>query len=479
MGKPTGFMESKREQPSTRAVEERTKDWKEIYLEFPEEKRREQASRCMDCGVPFCNSGCPLGNLIPEWNDLVYKGQWKEALARLLKTNNFPEFTGRICPAPCEGSCVLGINEPPVSIKLTEVGIIDRAFAEGWITPHVPKKRTGKKIAVIGSGPAGLATADQLNKAGHLVTVFERSKRVGGLLTFGIPDFKLDKSVVDRRVRLMTQEGIEFKTSVNVGFDLSMEEIQFKFDAVVMTCGSTQPRDLSVPGRDLNGVHFAMDYLSPQNLKNHGDLEKERYIDAKDKNVIIIGGGDTGADCLGTAHRQGAKSIKQFEIVPMPPTERTETNPWPQWPMILRTSSAHEEGGERVFCINTTEFVGDDNGNLKFLKACEVGWAKDDQGRNVPKNIPGTEKEFSAELVFLAMGFVHPEHQGPMEQVGCEKDARGNVVTDDNYMTNVQGVFSAGDMRRGQSLVVWAIDEGRKAARAVDLHLMGASDLPD
>ncbi len=478
MGKPTGFMEIERELPAKRPVEERVNDWKEIYLDFPVEKQQAQGARCMDCGIPFCNQGCPLGNLIPDWNDLVYHGRFREALDSLHKTNNFPEFTGRICPAPCEGSCVLGINEDPVSIKLIEVSIIDRGFREGWIKPEPPPIRTDKKIAVIGSGPAGLAAAAQLNKAGHYVTVYERAQRIGGLLTFGIPDFKLEKHVVERRIRLLEDEGIIFKPGVNIGIDVTMDQLRDDYEALVLACGSTKPRDLPAPGRDLDGIYFAMDFLTAQNEVNYGDLQEARpYINVEGKNVIIIGGGDTGADCLGTSHRQGAKSVTQFEIMNEPPKERSVQNPWPQWPMVLRKSPAHEEGGEREWCISTKEFVGE-NGKLTKLKTAKVEWVPGENGRMSPREVPDTEKEWDADVVLLAMGFVHPEKPGPIEQLGVDVDGRGNVTSDENYMTSEEGVFVAGDMRRGQSLVVWAITEGRKAARGVDQWLMGTSDLP-
>jgi len=478
MGKPTGFMEIERELPAKRPVEERVNDWKEIYLDFPVEKQQAQGARCMDCGIPFCNQGCPLGNLIPDWNDLVYHGRFREALDSLHKTNNFPEFTGRICPAPCEGSCVLGINEDPVSIKLIEVSIIDRGFREGWIKPEPPPIRTDKKIAVIGSGPAGLAAAAQLNKAGHYVTVYERAQRIGGLLTFGIPDFKLEKHVVERRIRLLEDEGIIFKPGVNIGIDVTMDQLRDDYEALVLACGSTKPRDLPAPGRDLDGIYFAMDFLTAQNEVNYGDLQEARpYINVEGKNVIIIGGGDTGADCLGTSHRQGAKSVTQFEIMNEPPKERSVQNPWPQWPMVLRKSPAHEEGGEREWCISTKEFVGE-NGKLTKLKTAKVEWVPGENGRMSPREVPDTEKEWDADVVLLAMGFLHPEKPGPIEQLGVDVDGRGNVTSDENYMTSEEGVFVAGDMRRGQSLVVWAITEGRKAARGVDQWLMGTSDLP-
>jgi glutamate synthase (NADPH/NADH) small chain len=470
-------MELDREARPTRPVKERVEDWREIYLPWEDSKIGGQASRCMDCGIPFCNQGCPLGNLIPDWNDHIYRGRWQEALESLLKTNNFPEFTGRVCPAPCEASCTLNINAKPVTIKLSEVSIIDHAFANGLIKAQPPQKRTGKKVAVIGSGPAGLAAAAQLNKAGHTVTVFERAQRAGGLLTFGIPDFKLEKEVVDRRLNLMEEEGIIFKCGVNVGFDVTIEQLKAEFDSIVLAMGSTQPRDLKVPGRELDGVHYAMDYLTLQNETVYGDVQKNRpVISAKGKKVIILGGGDTGADCLGTAIRQKAAEIHQFELLPKPPDQRATDNPWPQWPMIMRSSSAHEEGGIRDWSINTKSFSGE-NGKVKKLHAIRLEWVKEN-GRMQMKEIPGSEFVIEADLVLLAMGFVHPEKPGPIEQLGCELDARGNVKTDGNYRSSVDGVFAAGDCRRGQSLVVWAIAEGRKCARTVDEYLMGSSDLP-
>ncbi|HSU65588.1 MAG TPA: glutamate synthase subunit beta [Tepidisphaeraceae bacterium] len=486
MGKPTGFKEITRELPKRRPVELRILDWDEIYAEFPEDKLRAQGARCMDCGIPFCNSGsgCPLGNIIPEWNDLVYKNRWKDALDMLFKTNNFPEFTGRICPAPCEEACVLGINEKPVTIKLIEQSIIDHAFDEGWVKPRPPEKRTGKKVAVIGSGPAGLAAAAQLNKAGHLVTVFERADRIGGLLMYGIPNFKLDKKVVDRRVKLMEEEGITFKTNANVGDNVKVEDLRREFDAIVLCNGATAARDLKVPGRELQGIYKAMDYLPLQNKRNLGDqIPDEHFISAKDKHVIILGGGDTGADCLGTAQRQGAKSIRQFELLPRPPEARTQEMPWPDWPMIFRTSSAHEEaawgyGGDvRDFSINTKSFSGE-NGVVTKLNAIRLEWSRGADGRYAMKEIPGSEFTLDCDLCLLAMGFVSPEHPGPIQQLNLKLDNRGNVVADENYMTSVPGVFSAGDIRRGQSLVVWAISEGRCAAHGVDKYLMSRTDLP-
>jgi len=484
MGKPTGFKEISREMPSRRPIELRVLDWEEIYHQFPEDKLRAQGARCMDCGIPFCNNGCPLGNIIPEWNDLVYKARWHDALEMLLKTNNFPEFTGRVCPAPCEEACVLGINEKPVTIKLIEQNIVDYAFAQGWIKPRPPEKRTGKKAAVVGSGPAGLAAAAQLNKAGHLVTVFERDDRVGGLLMYGIPNFKLDKQVVNRRVRLMEAEGIVFKTGANVGGNVKVEDIRRDFDAVVLCGGATEARELNVPGRELTGIHLAMEYLPLQNKRNLGDsIPDENFITARDKHVVILGGGDTGADCLGTAQRQAAKSIKQFELLPRPPESRTAEMPWPYWPMIFRTSSAHEEaawgyGGDvRDYSINTKSFSGE-NGVVKKLNAVRLEWSRGADGRFAMKEVPGSEFALDCDLCLLAMGFVHPEHRGPVGQLGLKLDARGNVLVDENYMSSVPGVFAAGDMRRGQSLIVWAISEGRCAAHGVDKYLMGRSELP-
>jgi glutamate synthase (NADPH/NADH) small chain len=483
MGKPTGFKEIAREMPKRRAVELRILDWNEIYLDFADDKLQKQGARCMDCGIPFCHSGCPLGNIIPEWNDLIYRKRWREALEMLFKTNNFPEFTGRICPAPCEEACVLGINEKPVTIKLIEQNIIDHAFKEGWVTPHPPEKRTGKKVAVVGSGPAGLAAAAQLNKAGHLVTVFERADRPGGLLMYGIPNFKLEKSVVARRVKFMEDEGIRFVCNAHVGKNVDVEHLRRDFDAIVLCGGSTKPRDLNVPGRDLRGIHFAMDYLPQQNKLNMGDtIPADQFISAKDKNVLILGGGDTGADCLGTAQRQGCKSVRQFELLPRPPETRTaDVAPWPHWPMIFRTSSAHEEANAiagteiRDFSINTKSFSGE-NGVVRKLHGIRLEWSRNN-GRMTMNEVPGTEFDLDCDLCLLALGFVHPEHDGPVGQLGLKLDARGNVSVDENYMTNVPGVFAAGDIRRGQSLVVWAISEGRQAARGVDAFLMGASDL--
>jgi glutamate synthase (NADPH/NADH) small chain len=473
MGNPTGFLEIGRVNFERRPIPERLQDWKEVYKEFPEDKLQAQASRCMDCGIPFCHQGCPLGNIIPDWNDLVYRGQWQEALYRLLATNNFPEFTGRICPAPCEGSCVLGINADPVTIKNIEITIIDRAFKEGIIHARRPKVRTGKAVAVIGSGPAGLAAAAQLNSAGHWVTVFERADRIGGLLRYGIPEFKMEKSVLDRRLSIMHEEGIMFRTNANVGVNVAVEELQREFDAILLAGGATAPRDLPVPGRELKGIHFAMDYLPLQNKRCEGDdIPDREFITAKDKRVVIIGGGDTGADCLGTAHRQGAKSIVQFELLAKPPAERAADNPWPNWPNIFRTSSAHEEGGDREYCVLTKNFTGRD-GQVAQLHAVRVEF----EGRNM-KEVPGSEFTLDADLVLLAMGFLGPERKGMIDQLGVAINERGNVTTNAEKMTSVPGVFAAGDMSRGQSLVVWAIREGRQAAKFMDKYLMGSSDLP-
>jgi glutamate synthase (NADPH/NADH) small chain len=473
MGNPTGFLEIGRVNFERRPVEERVQDWKEVYKDFPEENLQKQASRCMDCGIPFCHQGCPLGNIIPDWNDLVYRGQWQDALYRLLATNNFPEFTGRICPAPCEGSCVLGINADPVTIKNIEVTIIDRAFKEGLIRARRPMVRTGKATAVVGSGPAGLAAAAQLNQAGHWVTVFERADRIGGLLRYGIPEFKMEKHVLDRRLDIMHEEGIMFRTNANVGQDVSVEELRREFNAILLAGGSTAPRDLPVPGRELKGIHFAMEYLPLQNKRCEGDdIPDSQFITAKDKRVVIIGGGDTGADCLGTAHRQGARSIVQFELLPKPPQDRAADNPWPNWPNIFRTSSAHEEGGEREYCVMTKSLSGRD-GHVTQLQAVRIEF----EGRNI-KEVPGTEFTLDVDLVLLAMGFLGPERKGMLDQLGVAINERGNVATDAEKMTSVPGIFAAGDMARGQSLVVWAIREGRQAAKFIDKYLMGSTDLP-
>jgi glutamate synthase (NADPH) small chain len=476
VGKVTGFLEIKRTKWPTRPVAERLRDWKEVYLPFPQDALKQQAARCMDCGIPFCHQGCPLGNIIPDWNDLVYREHWREAIERLHATNNFPEFTGRLCPAPCEGACVLGINDDPVTIKAVEVTIIDRAFEEGWVAPEPPALRTGKKVAVVGSGPAGLAASQQLNRAGHLVTLFERSDRVGGLLRYGIPEFKMEKRILERRLALMEKEGVVFRTNADVGRNPRLAELTAEFDAVVLACGAGAPRDLPVPGRELPGIHFAMEYLTLSNKRCEGDhIADERFISAKGKRVVIIGGGDTGADCLGTVHRQGAVSVHQFELLPRPPDARAADNPWPQWPMVFRTSSAHEEGGERVFAVSTQRFTGD--GRVQQLHATRVQMVREG-GRLDFKPVPGSEFTLEVDLVLLAMGFVGPERSGPIEELSLRLTDRGNVARDASWMTSAPGVFTCGDMQRGQSLIVWAIAEGRSCAAGVDRWLMGKTELP-
>ena len=466
MGKTTGFMDFSRELAPRRPVLERVNDWFEIYQDFPEEQLRKQGARCMDCGVPFCQTGCPVNNLIPDWNDLVYRGRWKEAVRQLHATNNFPEFTGRICPAPCEASCVLGITSPPVAIKQNEKNIVERAFLEGWIAPETARSRSGRKVAIVGSGPAGLAAAQQLCRAGHAVTVYEKADRIGGLLRYGIPEFKLEKHIIDRRLEQMSTEGVKFVTNAHVGENVLVEDLRREVDAIVLAGGSEQPRDLRIPGRDLKGIHYAMEFLPQQNKRCHGDaLDPATDILATGKRVVIIGGGDTGADCLGTVHRQKPISVHQFEIMPKPPEERSSSTPWPMWPLQLRTEGAHEEGGIRDWSIATTKFTGDESGRVKQLHATRVG--------PPPKFEPvvGTEFTMDADLVLIAMGFLGPVRKGMIEQLGVQLDNRGNVATDPNYMSSVPGVFAAGDMRRGQSLVVWAISEGRKAAACVDAYL--------
>jgi glutamate synthase (NADPH/NADH) small chain len=476
MADPKGFMTHPRELPKRRPVDVRIRDWREVYEDFPKGSLEKQAARCMDCGIPFCHNGCPLGNLIPEWNDLVHRDNWRDAIERLHATNNFPEFTGRLCPAPCESACVLGINADPVAIKRVEVEIIDRAFAEGWVTPRPAAVKTGKKVAVVGSGPAGLAAAQQLTRAGHDVVVYERADRIGGLLRYGIPEFKMQKEHLDRRIGQMLAEGTEFRTSVNVGVDVTADELRRSHDAVVLAGGATAWRDLPVPGRSLDGVHQAMEYLPLSNKVQEGDLESSP-ISAEGKNVVVIGGGDTGADCIGTAVRQGAASITQLEILPRPPEARPDTQPWPTYPMLFKMESAHEElhdlGGERAYAVSTQEFVGDANGRLKALRLVDV-----DGPATGFKPIPGTEREIPAELVTLAMGFIGPQREGLLEQLGVELDERGNVVRDGSYATSVEGVYAAGDMGRGQSLIVWAIAEGRSAAAGADQWLMGRTALP-
>jgi glutamate synthase (NADPH/NADH) small chain len=450
MGKPTGFLEVARSKQPSRPVTERVGDYRHVYYAYPVDELTRQASRCMDCGIPFCHQGCPLGNLIPDWNDLVYRDNWRAAIDRLHQTNNFPEFTGLLCPAPCEGSCVLGINKDPVTIKSIELSIVDRAFDEGWIVPRPPASRTWKKVAVIGSGPAGLAAAAQLNRAGHSVTVFEKSDRIGGLLRYGIPEFKLEKRVLNRRLELLTAEGVVFRARVNVGEDVTAQDLRREFDAVLLAGGAGQPRDLNVPGRDLKGVHFAMDFLTQQN--RHCEGNEMPWINAAGKHVVIIGGGDTGADCLGTVHRQGAASVAQLELMPTPPEQRAAGNPWPLWPHVFRVSSAHEEGGDRVYEVQTTEFRGED-GRVRSLHGHRVA----DQ----------SVFEMKADLVLLAMGFVGPEKSKLLSDLGVALTDRGNVARNEQWMTSVEGVFAAGDMQRGQSLIVWAIDDGRRAAAAI------------
>ncbi len=478
MGKPTGFLDFPRELPVRRPIPDRLNDYLEVYAPFPEDKLRAQGARCMDCGIPFCHQGCPLGNLIPDWNDLVYRDQWRTALDRLHSTNNFPEFTGKLCPAPCEASCVLGINADPVTIKQIEASIIDKAWNEGWVTPQPPTVTTNKRVAIVGSGPAGLACAQQLARAGHSVTVFERADRIGGLLRYGIPDFKMEKRHLDRRIEQMEAEGVVFAPCTNIGVDVPARRLLEEFDAICLCGGSTQPRDLPIEGRDLDGIHFAMHFLTGQNRRGAGDrIDEPEFVSARDKHVIIIGGGDTGADCLGTVHRHGCKGIHQFEIVPRPPDSRLPTNPWPQWSNIFRVSSAHEEGGVREFSINTKRFLGDDRGRVRALETIRVEM-KADNGRAQFVEVPGTEQIYPADLVLLAMGFAGPERAGLLEQLGVELDAMGKVKSDAAKRTSVDKVFTAGDMTRGQSLIVWAIAEGRHAAYAIDEFLMGASDLP-
>jgi glutamate synthase (NADPH) small chain len=507
MGKTTGFMEYDRHLPRRRPIPVRLRDWREVYEPFPEEATKEQGARCMDCGIPFCHDGCPLGNLIPEWNDLVYRDDWPEAMERLHATNNFPDFTGRLCPAPCEAACVLGINDDPVTIERIEFEIVERAFSEGWVTAQVPTLRTGKTVAVVGSGPAGLAAAQQLARAGHSVTVFERAEKPGGLLRYGIPEFKMEKAVLDRRLAQLEAEGVNFVCSTQVGGHAAAgrptgaegpvepgeergvgtacapgvqvrpaAEVRDAFDAVVLAGGATMPRDLPVPGRELSGVHVALEYLKPSNLVQEGVLGASP-IDAKGKRVVIIGGGDTGADCLGTAHRQGARSVHQFEIMPEPPSDRLADNPWPLWPLILRSSSAHEEGGERLFSVTTTEFLDDGNGAVRALRGHTVEMRTED-GRPVFEVVPGTEFELECELVLLAMGFTGTERRNAVDELGVAVGPRGTVTADGSWATNVEGVFVCGDQTRGQSLIVWAIAEGRSCAAAVDRWLMGTTSLP-
>ena len=471
MGKPTGFIEFSRSKAPSRPVTERIGDYRHVYKAYPVEDLTRQAARCMDCGIPFCHQGCPLGNLVPDWNDLVYKNNWRAAIERLHQTNNFPEFTGLLCPAPCEGSCVLGINQDPVTIKSIELSIVDRAFDEGWIVPEPPVTRTWKKVAIIGSGPAGLAAAAQLNRAGHSVTVFEKSDRVGGLLRYGIPEFKMEKRVLDRRLDLMRAEGVVFRPGMNVGEDVTAEDLHRDFDAILLAGGAGNPRDLTVPGRELKGVHFAMEFLTQQNQRCQGDdANLMEPITAAGKHVVIIGGGDTGADCLGTVHRQGALSVSQLELLPTPPSQRAEDNPWPLWPNIFRTSSAHEEGGDRVYAVATTELTGDASGHVRALRGHKVSRVVTN-GRASFEPLPDSAFDMKADLVLLAMGFVGPEKSRLLTDLDVRMNGRGTVGRDDRWMTNVPGVFAAGDMQRGQSLIVWAIDDGRRAAAAIDTYL--------
>jgi glutamate synthase (NADPH/NADH) small chain len=493
MGKPTGFMEYDRELPEDRSPLERVKDWREFHEHFSQAKLQKQGARCMDCGIPFCHtgqlisgmaSGCPVNNLIPEWNDLVYRGLWQEALHRLHKTNNFPEFTGRVCPAPCEGSCVLGLNELPVTIKNIECSIIDNGYAQGWVKPESPENRTGKKVAVIGSGPSGLACAAQLNYAGHWVTVYERADRIGGLLMYGIPNMKLEKAIIQRRVDLMSAEGVKFITNAAIGIDIPAAKLKDEFDAIVLCCGATKARDLPIPGRDLDGIHFAMEFLHANTKSlldsNHKD---NRYISAKEKHVIVVGGGDTGTDCVGTSMRHGCKSLTQLEILPRPPDTRQPDNPWPEWPKVYKLDYGQEEakarfgGDPRIYLTTGEKFVGDSDGRVKELHVYDVEWAKNEQGAFIPKRVSGTDKILRADLVLLAMGFVGPE-ETVLNELGVERDPRSNAKAEyGKFSTNVPGVFAAGDCRRGQSLVVWAINEGRGAARECDRFLMGTTEL--
>jgi glutamate synthase (NADPH) small chain len=477
MGKPTGFLEFSRELPGKRPVQERLHDYREFVERFPAHKLNQQAARCMDCGVPFCHSGCPLGNVIPEFNDAVYRQSWKEAYDILKSTNNFPEFTGRICPAPCESACVLGINQPAITIEEIEKHIIEIAFDKGFVKAVKPNVRTGKKIAIVGSGPAGLAAAAQLNSAGHTVTVFERDDAPGGLLRYGIPDFKLEKWVIDRRVTIMEEEGIVFTCNAEVGVDISINDLLRQFHAIVLTGGSTIPRDLPSTGRVLKGIHFAMDFLKQQNKRVSGRWDNsEEGITATGKHVVVIGGGDTGSDCVGTSNRQGAKSVTQFELLPKPPESRTHTMPWPTYPMVLKTSSSHEEGVQRQWAVATKEFIGDENGHLRALQIVDLEWKIGEGGKSAFSEIPGSERQIPCEVALLAMGFLHPQHTGLVNDLAVELDERGNVrANEKSYQTSIQKIFTAGDMRRGQSLVVWAISEGRECARKVDEFLMGYS----
>ena len=478
MGKPKGFLEIERQAAPKRPAGERVADWNEVYLPYATPDLQAQGARCMDCGIPFCHQGCPLANLIPDWNDLVYRGRWRGALDRLHKTNNFPEWTGRLCPAPCEGSCVLAIDGDAVTIKSVELSIVERGFAEGWIAPSPPAARTGKSVAIVGSGPAGLAAAEQLNRVGHTVTVFEKSDRIGGLLRYGIPEFKMEKRFLDRRLAVMEAEGVRFRTGVNVGAGVSAARLRDGHDALLLAGGAGRPRDLQVPGRELRGIHFAMEYLTQQNRRNEGDdVPAAEAISARGRRVVIIGGGDTGADCLGTVHRQGAASVAQFELLPRPPDRRGPDNPWPHWPNVFRVSAAHEEGGDRVYSVATERFSDAGDGRVARLHGTRVEMRRRD-GRTAFEPVPGTAFEMKVDLVLLAMGFLGPEREGLLAELGVRLTGRGNVWRDENWMTSVPSVFTAGDMQRGQSLIVWAIAEGRSAARGIDAWLMGASDLP-
>lgn len=479
MGKPTGFLEFTRSLPSKRAPKERINDYKEFVERLPDQQLNQQAARCMNCGVPFCHNGCPLGNIIPEFNDAVYRQNWEEAYELLSATNNFPEFTGRICPAPCESACVLGINQPPVTIEEIEKHIIEIAFDKGFVKPRKPNLRTGKKIAVVGSGPAGLAAAAQLNYAGHSVTVFERDAFPGGLLRYGIPDFKLEKWVVERRIKLLESEGVVFKCNANVGVNISINDLLREFQSIVLAGGSTIPRNLTIPGRDLKGVHFAMEFLKQQNQRVSNEPVTGEDIFATAKNVIVIGGGDTGSDCVGTSNRHGALSVTQLELMPKPPEQRTANMPWPTYPMTLKTTSSHEEGANRQWAVATKAFLGDEHGHLKALQVVDLAWKASDASKPAGfEEVPGSEREIPCELALLAMGFIHPQHEGLLEELGVELDDRGNVRADEkHFQTNIPKIFTAGDMRRGQSLVVWAISEGRECARKVDQYLMGSSVL--
>ena len=478
MGNIRGFLDIRRQKSPTRPVDERIHDWREVYLPYATRDLRAQGARCMDCGIPFCHQGCPLGNLIPDWNELVYQGKWHAAIERLHKTNNFPEFTGRLCPAPCEGSCVLAIDGDAVTIKAIELSIIERAFEEGWVQPAPPATRTGKTVAVVGSGPAGLAGADQLNRVGHTVTVFEKSDRIGGLMRYGIPEFKMEKGYLNRRLKVMEAEGVRFRPGVNVGDTVSAEQIRSEHDAMLLAAGAGWPRDLKVPGRELKGIHFAMEYLTQQNRQCEGaTIPPDEVISASGKRVVIIGGGDTGADCLGTAHRQGAASVAQFELLPRPPVERAAENPWPEWPNVFRVSPAHEEGGDRVYAVSTERFTGTANGQVAQLHGVKVAM-QHENGRPSFDPVPNSAFTMDCDLVLLAMGFLGPERPGLLTELDLKLTDRGNVWRDERWMTSVPGVFTAGDMQRGQSLIVWAIAEGRSAARGVDTYLMGTSNLP-